>query len=285
MKHTEREEWLPRGEDWWGPSGTIFKLSWWKETKCGRSKREWSHHSEDASLLVTTTVSRRPDAPPACLLPNLIKANLPLLLFLLRAPATRWVKIMSFGYAVLVAASLSLGFWAGRRSTYRTGSKPTAGPARLSRGSENSVKETDGDESDDNESSSEVADGDISSLSVGEADHCKMVLVVRTDLGMTSGKIAAQCSHAVLACYKTLQVKNPTLLRQWERAGQTKVALRCDSEDELLLMQAQAQSLNLCARSIQDAGRTQIAAGSRTVLGIAGPSRLVNQITGKLRLL
>jgi peptidyl-tRNA hydrolase len=34
---------------------------------------------------------------------------------------------------------------------------------------------------------------------------------------------------------------------------QTKVALRCDSEDELLLLQAQAQSLNICARSIQDA--------------------------------
>ncbi|KAF9535543.1 peptidyl-tRNA hydrolase [Crepidotus variabilis] len=102
---------------------------------------------------------------------------------------------------------------------------------------------------------------------------------------MTSGKIAAQCSHAALACYKTLLAKNPAMLRQWERAGQTKVALQCGSEDELLLMQAQAQSLSLCARSIQDAGRTQIVAGSRTVLGIAGPSRLVNQITGRLRLL
>ncbi|KIM48407.1 hypothetical protein M413DRAFT_440131 [Hebeloma cylindrosporum] len=112
-----------------------------------------------------------------------------------------------------------------------------------------------------------------------------MVLVVRTDLGMSSGKIAAQCSHAALACYKTLQAKNPAMLRQWERAGQTKVALQCGSEEELLILQAQAQSLNLCARSIQDAGRTQIAAGSRTVLGIAGPARLINQITGKLRLL
>ncbi|KAF8203262.1 peptidyl-tRNA hydrolase [Pholiota molesta] len=86
---------------------------------------------------------------------------------------------------------------------------------------------------------------------------------------MTSGKIAAQ--HAALACYKTLQTKNPTMLRQWERDGQTKVALR-------------SQSLNLCARSIQDA-KNPNAAGSRTVLGIAGPARLINQITGKLRLL
>ncbi|TFK41366.1 peptidyl-tRNA hydrolase [Crucibulum laeve] len=103
---------------------------------------------------------------------------------------------------------------------------------------------------------------------------------------MTSGKIAAQCSHATLACYKAMQLKNPTMLRQWERAGQTKVALRSDGgEDELNLLQAQARSLNLCAQSIRDAGRTQIAAGSMTVLGIVGPVRLVNKITGRLRLL
>jgi len=120
---------------------------------------------------------------------------------------------------------------------------------------------------------------------VSAPDSCKMVLVVRTDLGMTSGKIAAQCSHATLACYKILQVESPTLLRQWERTGQTKVALRCEHEEELLLLETQAQNLNLCARSIQDAGKTQIAAGSRTVLGIIGPTRLINQVTGELRLL
>ncbi|KAJ3990443.1 peptidyl-tRNA hydrolase PTH2-domain-containing protein [Lentinula detonsa] len=113
-------------------------------------------------------------------------------------------------------------------------------------------------------------DVDISGLDVGPLDECKMVLVVRTDLNMSTGKIAAQCSHATLACYKTLLSSNPAFLRQWERTGQTKIALKCYSEEELLTLQAQAQSLNLCARSIQDAGRTQIAAGSRTVLGIAG---------------
>lgn len=34
---------------------------------------------------------------------------------------------------------------------------------------------------------------------------------------------------------------------------QTKIALRCRDEDELLSLQAQARGLNLCARSIQDA--------------------------------
>ncbi|KDQ30547.1 hypothetical protein PLEOSDRAFT_1101533 [Pleurotus ostreatus PC15] len=102
---------------------------------------------------------------------------------------------------------------------------------------------------------------------------------------MSAGKVAAQCSHAALACYRDLAASNPALLRRWERTGQTKVALQCDDEEQLLLLQGQAKSLRLCAHSIRDAGRTQIAAGSRTVLGIFGPARLINQVTGKLRLL
>ncbi|PVF98297.1 peptidyl-tRNA hydrolase, partial [Serendipita vermifera] len=110
------------------------------------------------------------------------------------------------------------------------------------------------------------------------------VLVVRTDLGMTKGKIAAQ--HATLACYKTIEKANPKLLRQWEYSGQAKVALQIKGEEDLLLLQATAQSLNLVARVIQDAGRTQIEAGSRTVLGIGpGPVKLIDQVTGHLKLL
>ncbi|EDR16072.1 uncharacterized protein LACBIDRAFT_301783 [Laccaria bicolor S238N-H82] len=100
---------------------------------------------------------------------------------------------------------------------------------------------------------------------------------------MSSGKIAAQ--HATLACYKIAMTVNPKLLRQWDQAGQTKVVLRCTGEEELLVLEARARSLKLCVRSIEDAGKTQIAAGSRTVLGILGSGRLVNQVTGKLRLL
>lgn len=51
------------------------------------------------------------------------------------------------------------------------------------------------------------------------------------------------------------------------------------------MLQAQAMSLGLCARVIQDAGRTQIASGSRTVLGILGPKGVIDQVTGNLRLL
>ena len=34
----------------------------------------------------------------------------------------------------------------------------------------------------------------------------EMALVVRTDLGMTKGKIAAQCGHAVLGSFKSADI-------------------------------------------------------------------------------
>ena len=51
------------------------------------------------------------------------------------------------------------------------------------------------------------------------------------------------------------------------------------------MLQAAAMSLSLTAKVIHDAGRTQIAAGSATVLGIGpAPKSLVDQVTGALKL-
>ncbi|EAQ86716.1 hypothetical protein CHGG_07969 [Chaetomium globosum CBS 148.51] len=125
-------------------------------------------------------------------------------------------------------------------------------------------------------------------------EECKMVLVVRTDLGMTKGKIAAQCSHATLACYKALTraaqqapgSAEGRILRAWEGAGQAKIAVQVKSEDDLLELMGKARSLGVTARVIADQGRTQIAAGSRTVLGVGpAPKSLVDMVTGHLKLL
>src|ERR1700761_6921608 len=50
---------------------------------------------------------------------------------------------------------------------------------------------------------------------------------------------------------------SPQLLRRWARTGYLKAVVRCSGEDELLVLQGQAQSLSLCTRSIQDAYVTQ----------------------------
>ncbi|ODQ56404.1 PTH2-domain-containing protein [Saitoella complicata NRRL Y-17804] len=123
------------------------------------------------------------------------------------------------------------------------------------------------------------------SSSNNTSEEAKLVLVVRTDLGMTKGKIAAQCSHATLACYKSLLRHNPALLQHWESAGQPKITLQTKDEEEMLVMQAKALSLGLVARVVRDAGRTQIPAGSATVLGVGpGPRSVVDEVTGHLRL-
>ncbi|GAA6038547.1 hypothetical protein JCM8097_004624 [Rhodosporidiobolus ruineniae] len=155
----------------------------------------------------------------------------------------------------------------------------------ISRGLDASAKQNEVE--DDSDVDSEY--GDEEELKTVEAqgdEPCKLVLVVRTDLNMTKGKIAAQCGHATLACYKSLAKNNPALVQHWERTGQAKIAVKCESEEELQLLQASATSLGLCARSIQDAGRTQVDPGTTTVLGIGpAPVRVVNQVTGHLRLL
>ncbi|KAM0284574.1 hypothetical protein ACHAQH_001940 [Verticillium albo-atrum] len=126
-------------------------------------------------------------------------------------------------------------------------------------------------------------------------EECKLVLVVRTDLGMTKGKMAAQSSHATLACYKVLSraaAKNgpsspeARLLDRWERLGQAKIAVQIKGEDELKKLRAAARAQGVTAEVIADAGRTQIEAGSLTVLGVGpAPKSLVDKITGHLKLL
>ncbi|KAL6509184.1 hypothetical protein OROGR_022494 [Orobanche gracilis] len=65
----------------------------------------------------------------------------------------------------------------------------------------------------------------------------KMVLVVRNDLKMGKGKIAAQCSHATLGLYKKVLNRAPKSLNRWEMCGQVKVVVKIDSEDDMLLLQ------------------------------------------------
>ena len=76
------------------------------------------------------------------------------------------------------------------------------------------------------------------------------------------------------------------ILRRWERQGQAKVALQVKDEAEMEMLQAKAMSLGLVAEVIADAGRTQIASGSHTVLGIGpAPKSIIDTVTGHLKLL
>ncbi|KAJ3349851.1 Peptidyl-tRNA hydrolase protein 2, mitochondrial [Kappamyces sp. JEL0680] len=134
----------------------------------------------------------------------------------------------------------------------------------------------------DDESESPVQD---------EREEVKLVLVVRTDLGMGKGKVptvAAQCSHATLAAYQKASKKSDRTrkwIRDWEKWGAAKITVKCQDEAEMLALETAAKDQGLVAASIQDAGRTQIAAGSRTVLAIGpGPKSWIDKVSGHLKL-
>ncbi|XP_036609954.1 peptidyl-tRNA hydrolase 2, mitochondrial [Trichosurus vulpecula] len=120
---------------------------------------------------------------------------------------------------------------------------------------------------------------------LGESGEFKMILVVRNDLKMGKGKVAAQCSHAAVSAYKQVQRRNPELLKQWEYCGQPKVVVKAPDEESLAELLTHAKVLGLTVSLIQDAGRTQVEPGSRTVLGIGpGPADLIDKVTGHLKL-
>src|SRR5690606_31973177 len=103
---------------------------------------------------------------------------------------------------------------------------------------------------------------------------------------MEKGKIAAQCSHAAVSAYKKALKHQPEVLKQWEWQGQPKIVVKVNSEDEMLKIAEDARSKGLITAVIQDAGHTQVAPGTRTVLGIGpGPVKLVDSVTSHLKLL
>ena len=109
----------------------------------------------------------------------------------------------------------------------------------------------------------------------------KQAIVVRTDLGMGKGKMAAQAAHAaVLAAQKS------SYRGQWMLEGQKKVVLRVSGLEGLLAVMRAASMQGLSTAMVEDAGLTQISSGTKTAVGIGpAPEKEIDSITGGLKLL
>ena len=113
----------------------------------------------------------------------------------------------------------------------------------------------------------------------------KQVIVVRSDLKMGKGKIAAQVAHASLSAAEMAQRK-PAWYEAWKDEGQAKVVLRTQSEAELRDLFQRAKRAGIPAALVEDRGLTQVEPGTVTCLGIGpGPDGEIDAITGNLRLL
>jgi peptidyl-tRNA hydrolase, PTH2 family len=112
----------------------------------------------------------------------------------------------------------------------------------------------------------------------------KLTLVVRADLGMGRGKIAAQAAHGAVAA--VLANAGGRSFTAWLRDGQPKVVLKVTGEQELYDLAERARAAGLPVQVIRDAGRTQVAEGTPTCCAI-GPAEAIeiDAITGELSLL
>lgn len=114
----------------------------------------------------------------------------------------------------------------------------------------------------------------------------KMCIVIRTDLGMSVGKMIAQACHAAVGANEDAKRLNHKAWIKWREEGAKKVALEAESLEEIEELAKGAEELDIVSVTIHDAGLTEIPPGTVTALGL-GPDRSdrLDKVTGNLPLL
>ncbi len=111
----------------------------------------------------------------------------------------------------------------------------------------------------------------------------KQVILVRKDLKLPKGKMAAQVAHAALdAALKA----EKSIMQDWMHSGAGKIVLSVDNEKELIRFFQLAKDSNLPSSLITDAGHTVVEPGTKTCVGI-GPAKAekIDALTGNLKLI
>lgn len=118
------------------------------------------------------------------------------------------------------------------------------------------------------------------------SEEYKLVVLVRNDLKMGKGKIAAQVAHAAVECALYAEKKDKKSFEAWHSSGQAKIVLKVNDMDELEEYLKLARSQGIHTAVITDAGRTQIAPGTTTCMGLGpAPVSELDRITGELSML
>ena len=111
----------------------------------------------------------------------------------------------------------------------------------------------------------------------------KQVILVRKDLKIGTGKVAAQVAHAALGSMRKV---SPEIVRKWESEGSKKVVLKVKDLKELKDLEIKVRKEKIPYFVVKDAGLTQVKASTVTALGI-GPieDKKIDKLTRKLKLL
>ncbi|KAJ3407185.1 hypothetical protein HDU80_009446 [Chytriomyces hyalinus] len=112
----------------------------------------------------------------------------------------------------------------------------------------------------------------------------KLVLIVNSALKMSQGKIASQCSHATLGTVLN-QGSTKSTVRVWLDQGEPIIVVQ-SGNDSLLDLEKRCLANGLPVYKIHDAGRTEVASGSLTVLAVGpAPNSEMDVVTRSLSLL
>ena len=98
----------------------------------------------------------------------------------------------------------------------------------------------------------------------------KQVIIIRADLDMGKGKLAAQCCHASVSGYLETERMDRKTAKEWLDHGQKKIVLKVADEEDLRKLFAAFKFKKVPCVLIEDAGLTQLPPGTTTTLGI-GP--------------
>ncbi len=114
----------------------------------------------------------------------------------------------------------------------------------------------------------------------------KQVIVVREDLGMSKGKLAAQVAHASLNSAEKVRDRKPDWYDGWKGEKQKKVVVKAENRKVLEDLKREAEIQEIPSYLVKDAGLTEIPSNSKTALGVGpAPSEKVDRVTGHLKLL
>ncbi|HJX06070.1 MAG TPA: peptidyl-tRNA hydrolase Pth2 [Candidatus Nanoarchaeia archaeon] len=110
----------------------------------------------------------------------------------------------------------------------------------------------------------------------------KQAILVRQDLKLPKGKMAAQAAHASVECVFRADKK---LVKAWRAEGMGKIVVKVADEKELRLYVDKAKDLGISTSIITDAGHTVVEPGTVTCAGL-GPdaSEKIDSVIGSLKL-
>ncbi|OLS23048.1 MAG: Peptidyl-tRNA hydrolase [Candidatus Heimdallarchaeota archaeon LC_2] len=119
-----------------------------------------------------------------------------------------------------------------------------------------------------------------------QIDEVKQVIVIRSDLNMGKGKIAAQAAHASVVATLEAMKHNKNWYDRWMREGMKKIAVKVRSEEELEIVFQKGSREKMPRSLINDAGHTQLEPGTATAVALGpAPATIIDPITKDLKLM